>query len=72
MMATWEDLDEEQEGAESQEEKEIVANLCFIADIVSNKEIEVTLPELELSYEELLDGSQTLCIFEEKLSKVIL
>ena len=33
-MATQEDLDEEQENAESQSEKEIVANLCFMTDII--------------------------------------
>ena len=38
MIATWKDLDEEQEGAESQEKEEIVANLCFMANIVSDKE----------------------------------
>ena len=36
-----EDLDEKQEGIESQEEEEIVANLCFIVDIVSEEDIEV-------------------------------
>ena len=53
MMATWEELDEEQEHAKSQEEKEIVANLCFMADIVSDEETEVTKTELELSYDDL-------------------
>ena len=53
MMATWEDLDEEQEGAKSQKEEEIVTNLCFIANIVFDEEAEVTSPEPELSYEEL-------------------
>ena len=38
MMATWEDLDEEQENAESQGEEEIIANLCFMADVVSDSE----------------------------------
>ena len=48
-----EDLHEEQKGAESQEEEEIVANLCFIADIVSNEETKVIDSELELSYDDL-------------------
>ena len=39
MMATWEDLDEEQENAESQGEEEIIANLCFMANIISEEEI---------------------------------
>ena len=33
-MATREDMDKEQECAESQEEEEIVVNLYFMADIV--------------------------------------
>ena len=49
MMATWEDLAKEQEGLESQEEEEVVANLCFMADIVSKKETEVLEIKLELS-----------------------
>ena len=75
-MAPQEDLDEEQEGAESQEEEEIVANLCFMVDIVSDEKIKVTLPKLELSYknlqkayEELLDDSQTLFSHYASLKK---
>ena len=41
-MATWENLDEEQEDAKSQNEEEIVANLYFMADIVSEEETEVS------------------------------
>ena len=52
-MATWEDLDEVQQGVDSQEEEEIVANLCFMVDIVFDEETEVTLPEPEPSYDEL-------------------
>ena len=48
-MATWEDLDEEHESAESQGEEEIVANLCFMVDIVSEEEAEVFDSELEPS-----------------------
>ena len=47
-MATREDFDEEQENVESQGEEEIVANLCFMADIVSEEETEVSDYELEL------------------------
>ena len=64
LMATWEDLDKEQESAESQEKEEIVANLCFMADIVSKEETEVLDSKPELShndlmkaYDELLDDS---------------
>ena len=53
MMATQEDLDEEQENVESQDEEEIVANLYFIADIVSKKKTEVSDSELELASESL-------------------
>ena len=66
-MATWEDLDKKQEGTESQEEEEIVANLCFMADIVSKEEIEVldsepklSYDDLQKAYDELLDDSQNL------------
>ena len=52
MMATWEDLDKEQEGVESQE-KEVVATLYFIADIISNEKIEVIYSERKLSYDDL-------------------
>ena len=53
MMATQEDLDEEQEGPKSQEE-EVVVNLCFMVDIVSEKEIDVLGFELELSNNDLM------------------
>ena len=54
MMATWENLDEEQESLESQEEEEVVANLCFMADIVSKEEeTKVSNFEPELSFENL-------------------
>ena len=64
MMATSEDLDEEQENTESQKHEEIVANIYFIADIISEEETEVSDSELELifenlqkAYDELLDDS---------------
>ena len=47
-MATWEDLDEEQENVESQGEEGIIANLYFMADIISEKETEVSDFDLEL------------------------
>ena len=66
-MATWEDLDEEQENAESQSEEEIIANLCFMVDIVSDEEIDVydsepklTFENLQKAYDELLDNSKSL------------
>ena len=75
MIATWEDLDEEQQGLESQEE-EVVANLCFMANIVSKKEIKVLDSEPELSYndlikayDELLDDSQMLASHYALLNK---
>ena len=52
-MATQEDLDEEQENAKSQDEEEIVANLCFMADIVSEEETKVSDSKLELTLENL-------------------
>ena len=52
-MATWENMEKEQESTESQEEEEIVANLCFIADIVSEEEIKISDSEPEISYENL-------------------
>ena len=52
-MVTWEYLDEEQENTKSQEEEEIVANLCFIADIIYDEETEVMDFELELFYDDL-------------------
>ena len=52
-MATWEDLDEEQENTESQEEEEIIANLCFIANIILEEETEVFDSEPKLTFENL-------------------
>ena len=52
MIATWEDLDEKQEGTKSQEE-EIVANLCFMVDIVFDEETEVMDSEPAPSYDDL-------------------
>ena len=76
MMATWEDLDEEQENTESQSEEEIVANLCFMADIVleeetkvSNSELESSLEKLQKSYDDLLDDSQLLASHYASLKK---
>ena len=76
MMAIWEDLNEEQEGAESQEEEEIVANLYFKADIVFDEETKVMPSELELSYDDLqkayyefLDDSQILSSHYASLKK---
>ena len=46
MMATWKDLDKEQEGTKSQEKEEIVTNLCFMADIVFEEETKVLDYEL--------------------------
>ena len=48
-----EDLDEEQENIESQIEEEIIANLWFITDIVSEDETKVFDSELESSFENL-------------------
>ena len=55
-------FDEEQEGAKSQEEEEIVANLCFMVDIVSNEETELehSYEELQKAYDELLYDSRML------------
>ena len=36
------------EGTDSQEDDKIVANLCFMADIVSDEESDVTPPEKNL------------------------
>ena len=76
MMATQEDLDEKPEGTESREKEEIVANLCFMVDIVSEEETEVLDFEPELSYDdlqkannELLDDSQTLTSYYASLKK---
>ena len=52
MMATWANLDDE--GPESKEEEEVVANFYFMADIVSEKETEVLDSEPELSYNDLI------------------
>ena len=52
MIATWEDLDEKQEGTKSQEE-EIDANLCFMVDIVFDEETEVMHSEPKPSYDDL-------------------
>ena len=75
-MATWKDLDKEQENAESHEEEEIVANLCFMADIISEEETEVSDFELNITYEnlqkaydELLDNSQLLASHYTSLKK---
>ena len=75
-MATWEDLDEEQENAESQGEEEIVANLCFMADIISEEETEVfdsepelTFENLQKAYDELVDNSKSLAFHYASLRK---
>ena len=70
MMATWEDHGEKQEGAESQEEKEIVANIYFVADIVFDEETEVMDSEAKFSYDELLDDSQALISHYVSLKKI--
>ena len=76
MMATWEDLDEEQENTESQSEEDIVANLYFMADIVSEEETEVndsdpalTFEILQNAYDELLDDSKSLASHYASLKK---
>ena len=76
MMATWKDLDEEKEGDESQEKRETVTNLCFMADIVSDEEIEVmnyepkpSYDDLQKAYDELLDNSQILSSHYASLKK---
>ena len=78
MIAALEYLDEEQEGAKSQEEEEIAVNLYFMADIVSDEETKVieTEPEPKLSYDdlqkaydELLDDSQILASHYASLKK---
>ena len=76
MMAIWKDLDKDQEGTESQEEEEIVANLCFMVDIVSNEEIDVmdfepkpSYDDLKKAYDELLRDSQTLSFHYSFLKK---
>ena len=43
MMGTWEVLVEEQEGAKSHKEEEIISNLYFMADIVFDEETKVCL-----------------------------
>ena len=52
-MATQEDPDEEQESAKSQKKEEIVANLYFMANIISNEGTEVIDSEPKLSYDDL-------------------
>ena len=76
MIVIQEDLDKEQEGAESQEEGEIVANLYFMIDIVSNAETKVieigpkpSYDDLQKAYDELLDDSQTLASHYASLKK---
>ena len=44
---------QEQERTESQEEEKIVANLCFMADVVFEEETEVLDSEPELSCDDL-------------------
>ena len=75
-MATLNDLDEEQENIESQEEEEIMANLCFIANMISEEETEVsdsepelTFENLQKAYDELLDDSQSLASHYAALKK---
>ena len=79
MMATWEDLDEEQENVKSQDEEEIIANLYFMANIVSKEEtkisdskLELTLKNLQKSYDDLLDDSQLLASHYASLKKIFL
>ena len=71
MIATWEDLDEEQENAESQSEEEIVANLCFMANIIPDEdyEPELTFENLRKAYDELLDDSKSLISHYASLKK---
>ena len=82
MMAIQEYLDEEQEGTKSQEEKEIIENLCFMADIILEEEIEVcdfepklSYDDLQKAYDELLDDSQILAshyaFLKKKFSKTV-
>ena len=77
MMATSEDLDEEQENTELQEEEEIVENLCFMTDIILEEETEVsdskhesTSENLHKAYDELLDDSQLLASHYASVKKV--
>ena len=76
MMATWEDLDEEQLNTESQEKEEIVANICFMANIISKEEtevsdskLEVTSKNLQKAYDDLLDDFQLLASYYASLKK---
>ena len=69
-------MDKEQQNVESQGEEEIVANLCFMADIVSNEETEVhdsepklTFEYLQKAYDELLDNSKSLASHYASLKK---
>ena len=76
MMTTWEDLDEKQENTESQSEEEIIANLCFMANIISDEETEVhdsepnlTFENLQKAYDELLDDFKSLTSHYASLKK---
>ena len=76
MMATQEDLGEEYENSQSQDEEEIVTNLYFMANIVleeetevSDSELELTLENLQKSYDDLLDDSQLLASHYASLKK---
>ena len=69
-------MDEEQENTESQEEEEIVANLGFMADIISEEETEVSNSELESTfknlqkpYDDILDDFQLLASHYASLKK---
>ena len=66
-MELIEDLDEEQESTKSREEEEIVANLYFIANIISEEETEILDFELELSYKDLLKDYDELWMIPKHL-----
>ena len=75
-MTTWEDLDEEQENTESQGEEEIITNLYFMDDIVSDEETkvndfehELTFENLQKAYDKLLDDSKSLASHYASLKK---
>ena len=55
------------ESAESQEEEEIVANLCFMANIISEEETKILDFELELSYKDLLKDYDELWMIPKHL-----
>ena len=60
MMATRKDLDKDQEAKENQEEKNKLANLCFMADIafdVETSEPQLSYNEMSNAYDELLNDS---------------